>query len=274
MVQYCKWWKILKGCVVNESVLKSLSDNRWEAHATSTAAILKSFLRILETLEYTAEDQSQKGDARREANNIADKIQEIESAFMLNFWNETLQNFHWVSQVLQKKDVNLKTCANLYVSLADQLCTPRDESERYEVAAKEMLPDVDYKAAATRKCIRKKVPNDGDSPEVYLNVRDKFRITTFYTIADKLETEMEIREDIYKEIAETFSFQSDVPHNVTSSSANIERYSQCCKKLIDAYPKDFNSNFSAELQQFHSYVRRKFSATKNVKIKIQSCWTL
>ena len=47
----------------------------------------------------------------------------------------------------------------------------------------------------------------------------------------------------------------------------MERYSQCCQKLIDAYPKDFNSNFSAELQQFHSYVFHKFSETKNVKTR-------
>ena len=43
----------------------------------TTGAILKYFLKILEPLEYIAEDQSQKGDARREANNIADKIQEL-----------------------------------------------------------------------------------------------------------------------------------------------------------------------------------------------------
>ncbi|KAG7163988.1 hypothetical protein Hamer_G014447 [Homarus americanus] len=116
-----------------------------------------------------------------------------------------------------------------------------------------MLPDVDYKAAQTRKRIRKKVPNDGGAPEVYLNDRDKFRITTFYTIIDKLETEMRRRGEIYKEIAERFSFLSDVPHNATSSSTEIERYSQCCQKLTDAYLEDFNTNFSAELQQFHLY---------------------
>ena len=53
-----------------------------------------------------------------------------------------------------------------------------------------MLPYVDYKAAGTHKRIRQKVLSDGDTPEVYLNARDKFRITTFYTIVDKLATEM------------------------------------------------------------------------------------
>lgn len=148
----------------------------------ATAAILKSYLKILEALECIAEDQSQKGDTRREANNIANKMQELEFVFLLNFWDEILYNFHKVSQVLQNEYVNLKTCSDLYGSLADQLCTSRDEFQRYETVAKEMLPDVDYKAVQTRKCIRKKVPNDGNAPEVYLNARDKFRITTFYNL--------------------------------------------------------------------------------------------
>ena len=49
------------------------------------AEILKSFLKVLEAIEYIAQDQSQKGDARREANNIADKMQELELLFMLKF---------------------------------------------------------------------------------------------------------------------------------------------------------------------------------------------
>ena len=61
-----------------------------------------SFLKILEALECIAEDQSQKGDTRREGNNIANKMQELEFVFMLNFWDEILQN------VLQNEDVNLK----------------------------------------------------------------------------------------------------------------------------------------------------------------------
>ena len=59
----------------------------------ATAAILKSYLKILEALEYIAEDKSQKGDARREANNISYKRQELEFVFMLNFWNNICRTF-------------------------------------------------------------------------------------------------------------------------------------------------------------------------------------
>ena len=39
------------------------------------------------------------------------------------------------------------------------------------------------------------------------------------------------------------------------------------KKLIDGYPDDLNSNLSTELQQFHSYIRHKFSARKAAKAR-------
>lgn len=87
-------WKILKRCLGDEKVLKSLSDTRCESHAIATEAILKSFPQILEALECLQEDHSQKGDTRREAENIANKMQELEFAFMLIFWEEILQHFH------------------------------------------------------------------------------------------------------------------------------------------------------------------------------------
>ena len=40
-------------------------------------------------------------------------------------------------------------------------------------------------------------PNDGDASELYLNAIDKCRIATFYTIVDKLETEMRKKEERY-----------------------------------------------------------------------------
>ena len=79
-------WKILKGCLGDEKVLKSLYDSRWEAHAVAIEAILKSYPQIIEALQYLQEDYSQKGYTRREAENIANKMQELEFAFMLIFW--------------------------------------------------------------------------------------------------------------------------------------------------------------------------------------------
>ena len=104
---------------MNETLVKSFPDTRWETHAVATEAILKSHPQILKALECIQEDQSQIGDTKREAENIAKKIQELEFAFMLVFWEKVLQNFYRVNQALQNEHVNLKTCADLYSSLAD-----------------------------------------------------------------------------------------------------------------------------------------------------------
>ena len=59
-----------------------------------------------------------------------------------------------------------------------------------------------------------------------------------------------------------------VPEKATSSFIEDSiRYSECCQKLIDAYPDDLNGNLSTELQQFHSYIQHKISATKTSKAR-------
>ncbi|XP_065650991.1 uncharacterized protein LOC136079198 [Hydra vulgaris] len=156
-----------------------------------------------------------------------------------------------VSQALQKEHVNLKTCADLYSSLADHLHKSRNEFERFKEAAKIMTPGVEYKSTLTHNRKRKPVFNDGDAPEVSLNARDKFLISAFYAIVDKLETEMSRQRQVYNDVAVRFSCLVDGPLSQTS---------QCCEELINTYPKDLNNNLYTELQQFHSYIRHKFPA--------------
>lgn len=57
-------------------------------------------------------------------------------------------------------------------------------------SCKENATIVDYKAPTTSKNIRKKAANDGDAPDVYLNARYKYHITTFYTIDNILKTDL------------------------------------------------------------------------------------
>ena len=52
----------------------SFYDTRWEAHVIAIESILKSYPQIV---EYLPEDYSQKGDTRREGENIANKMQEL-----------------------------------------------------------------------------------------------------------------------------------------------------------------------------------------------------
>lgn len=114
-------WRILKNHLENENVLKSLSDTRWEAHAKATSAFLETYNKIICALDVISEDDIQKGETRREAANLSDKLQEFEFVLMLLMWDQILQTFRKVSKVLQDPEVTLETCANLYNSLVDFL---------------------------------------------------------------------------------------------------------------------------------------------------------
>ena len=83
----------------------SLSDTKWDANAAAIEAILMSHPQIIEALEYLQEDYSQKADTRREAENIVNKIQKLEFAFMLIFLEEILQHFHGVGQAIRNVHV-------------------------------------------------------------------------------------------------------------------------------------------------------------------------
>ena len=62
------------------------------AHAVATAVIINSYFKILDALEYLSDDQLKNCDTRREAKNIANKMQELEFVFMLHYFNGTLKN--------------------------------------------------------------------------------------------------------------------------------------------------------------------------------------
>ncbi|XP_077972395.1 transcription factor Adf-1-like isoform X2 [Styela clava] len=70
---------------------------------------------------------------------------------------------------------------------------PRDEFERCEAAAKEMLPGVNCEAVTIRKRIRNNLLNDGDAADLYLNARYKFHITLFYAIVGNFVSAMKKR---------------------------------------------------------------------------------
>jgi len=86
-----------------------------------------------------------------------------------------LQKFHQTSQTLQKDELILAVCGDLYNSLAVYLTDMREHFDRFEKTAKDMLPDVDYKGATIRRRRRKKQDNDGDASDAADDLNAGFR---------------------------------------------------------------------------------------------------
>jgi hypothetical protein len=73
------------------------------------------------------DDESAKGETRREAENLQDKVEEFEFAFMLEFWSEILERFQkTTSRSLKADKITLSACIKLYTSLLDYGSNARD----------------------------------------------------------------------------------------------------------------------------------------------------
>ena len=95
-----KRWATLKRFLSLESrVVQHLSDTRWEAHAKATSAVKDSYPQLIEALQSIQDDDTnEKGDTRRQAVNLQQKMEELESVFMLHLWTILLERFHKVSK--------------------------------------------------------------------------------------------------------------------------------------------------------------------------------
>ena len=125
-----KRWAVLKSFLQPHSkVPKHLSDTRRDVHAKASETILESYSATSNALSHLHFDVSEKGHTRLHANNLLQKIEKLEFVFMLHIRTRVLGRFHRVNKALQKSDLLLSTCAELYSSLVDFISEIRFESD-------------------------------------------------------------------------------------------------------------------------------------------------
>ena len=235
----------------HSNVLQHLSDTRWEAHARATTAISESYADIVEALSHIHDDDTEKGDTRRQAQNLLQKMEEFEFVFMLHLWTGLLEQFHKVSNALQSTQISLTTCANLYSSLLQFVSSTREIFDEIEEQAKTTLPDVEYRTLQRRRRVRKGQHNDGSATEALDEIppRDKFRIHSFIPVIDALHSNLDRRAIVYRSVADNFSFLIDL-------QATREQILYGVKRLEQEYPKDVDLSLVDELLTFHLYVKQ------------------
>ena len=173
----------------------------------------------------------QKSDTIKEAKSHIKKMQTLEFVIMLLVWDFILEQFQTTSKALQSTKTNLQVCSDLYVSLSDHIQCMRDKYDSFKEKARTVLPpDVDYKSSSTRKLICKVQPNDGPS-EIRAKNKNDFRVTTYYAMIDKLDTEMKKRRAVHKEVSSLFAFLIDL-------NQPIDQCIIICQELAASYPND------------------------------------
>lgn len=241
---------------------KRFSDTRWEAHGRSTAAVLEGYEAIVDALNEINENEAEKGEARREAKNIQDKMLELEFAFMLEFWNAILERFTKTSKSLQAEQIALNTCVDLYQSLSTYVDEVRDKFDYFESKATILLPNVQYRKINARKSVRPRQANDGNAANIQLEAKDEFRIKTFLPVVDALSIHLKRRADVYSNVAKKFSF-------LTNLNQQLNQCMEAAHFLKECYPDDIDDNLVNELQHFYSYIKTKEIANpeQNKEIK-------
>lgn len=87
-----RWGKVFRNTGISLT-LKFLSNTRWSSRAESSKALWKTYSHIRDALEEIAGSDDEKRDTRNDARALSGKLEQLETAFMANFWDVILDRF-------------------------------------------------------------------------------------------------------------------------------------------------------------------------------------
>ncbi|XP_068236894.1 52 kDa repressor of the inhibitor of the protein kinase-like [Palaemon carinicauda] len=157
-------WSILKS-TIHGDVIKLLSTTRWSAQHDATHALKDSFAEIRSALIQIAEDEDQTATTRSEAARLASKLEDFELALLCVLWDCILERLNATNKTLQKTEIEMATCANLYAGLVEFVISLRNDEafEMSEEKAKLLVKDYSYRADHQRSRKRKRNFEDPDN---------------------------------------------------------------------------------------------------------------
>ena len=129
----------------------------------------------------------------------------------------------------------------------------RDKFSEYEAKAKSRCPDSKYSDGDKRARKRSVRPtrHDGSAEQILLNESKKFKVETYLSILDSLNSHLTKRAEAYESIGNMFSFFGQLK----TIDCNELSLSQRCEKLANAYHEDLDYNeLLNECKQFKHYI--------------------
>lgn len=219
-----RWSSLTSGLTPNENgrilTLKTLSSTRWHCHSESVKALHLNYANIYTMLNSIAENEDEKGDARRLAAALAGKMCLLETAFMCVLWHKILQRFQKINTALQSVSIDISVGVSLFTSLETFVAGMRDDFDNLEKEAKELMEDIqqDYTSRFIRNRPKRcQVFEEAGEPNAALQGAQKFRVESVYVILDKLLACLSQRRNAYKQISEDFAFIKSLKENDVGS---------------------------------------------------------
>ena len=201
---------------------------------------------VNETLTEIINDNTEKPIVKSEAKGILDKLDRLETAFMLKFWGFLLSRINKVSKKLQSEAIDAMTVKQLYDTLVNLILDLRGKFNFYEEEVLKFSTNKEYEASMKRKHIRKKLFDEGDSEETEFSPQENFRVNVFYRTIDQLVTDLQSRCDKYCSYVEKFEFLTNL------GKLSDKEITEKCQNLIDSYPQDLDDTLIDECKHFRS----------------------
>lgn len=243
-----RWHKLKNSLPEGGLVVKSLSATRWCARADAVKALIVHYKEIQNALIDISSDDTQTEDTRCEAEGLESKMCKLELALMTVVWNKILERFNATSKTLQKVNIDLLTCVQLYESLHSFISAFREQFDVVEEAAKSFAIEDTYAETKTRVRKRKRFIDESTTPETHLEPRDNFRIQIFNCILDSISVEIQKRMRCYVELYKLFGFLT------TYRSLSSLELREKATNLVNSYPNDLELSFVDEFIQFTSII--------------------
>ena len=239
-------WRKHRQKLAGLPVHKALSNTRWSARYDAVNAINKGYHQNVEMLEEFSKDQEQAQDSRVQAEGFKKKLQQLETAILLEVWDTILQQFQKTSLSLQEAGLSLNSALSLIESLLKFVERQRTEFDRFEEKGKIKCSANSYIGDEKRQTKRKRQFDEGGGEDVVLAPREKFKVQIFLAIIDQLCLGLRSRLDAYQVVHKKFGFLSNLEHlstvEIKAASAN----------LVKEYQNDLEDCLDSELMQFVS----------------------
>ncbi|KAK0148598.1 hypothetical protein N1851_011058 [Merluccius polli] len=178
-------------------------------------------------------------------------MDKLENAVLCNMWNDILQRFNRVSVALQAVDLDLCNAVCLVRSLKQYISGLRDQFDRFEMAGSNMSPTVSdvYKADKQRMKIRKRQADDSSEPDSHLPGRQRFSVSVFNVVIDRLVAELDRRYQSYNSTLQSFGFLNNLLTTMCSEELRLS-----ASRLQKKYDVDLEADFVEEIIQFREFV--------------------
>lgn len=230
-----RWDKLksfIEASTEKEFVLKRSSGTRWSAKYKAVDALCSSFSSVSRALVFLQSDECcQTDESKATACGLLKKMYKFETVFFLKFWHRILARIDTVSNMLQRKDLDLSVTVATFNSLSTYLNGFVSEFESFFDETKAWYEEQiqsDDVHGILQEFSRTRAESaliDGDK------LRDEIVVPTIKNLVDELKS----RSGVYNDLYQTFEFI------VNMNDLSSEEILAACQNVGKMYKEDIDS---------------------------------